>query len=241
MKKILCSMLLALLMVFGAVGCFAAEAEAEDTYIYMNYDFDDHREGEFPKLFGYHHYDYGFYGERAQWKTALDSAAVATKIEKDGNSDNIAAKFNADTLDDGNDAIARAMLQYYPIKDEGVISFSFRVEDFKVDRIIKINGNVNQQRHVSYADNKNYWTFLSIKGDKVLYRGNKEIASGITANTWYRIDFVFDISSKKATLYFDGKATSVSLPETVQNISEVQFDIPELFDGATPPGTSTTC
>ncbi len=231
MKKLLCSMLLTLLIVFGAVNCLAAETE--DYFIFQNYDFDDHRIGEYPKLFGYHHYDNGFYGERAQWATAHENAEIV-KDEKDGNSDNLAAKLNVDPIDDGNDSVARVMLHYYPIKDKGVISFSFKVDDFKVDKIVQINGNANT-RTVNYADNKNYWNFIKISNEKVYYNGDKEIASGIKTKTWHRIDFKFDIATKRASVYFDGKETAVALPESVKNITEVQFKFPLMFDGNNSP------
>lgn len=230
MKKILCSMLLTLLIVFGAVNCLAAE---EDLYMHYDTDFEDQRVGEYPKLFGYHHYDYGFYGERAQWTTAFDAAEIV-KLEKDGNSDNLAAKIGADTLDDGNDAVARLMFHYYPYQKKGVISFYFRIEDFKVDKTIQMNGNMNN-RTANYADNKNYWTFMNITGEKLYYQGNKLITDSLKKNTWYRVDFKFDIESNNARFYLDGKATSVSLPPNVNNITEMQINFPKLYDGGNSP------
>ncbi len=230
-KKILCSLLLTLLITLCAV--ISTAAETEDYYIWQNYDFDDHRVGEYPKLFGYHHYDYGFYGERAQWKTAHENAEIV-KDAKDGNSDNLAAKINVDPIDDGNNSVARIMLHYYPIKEKAVISFSFKVDDFNVDKTIQINGNA-KIRTVNYADNKSYWNFLKISNGKLLYQGSKVITDDLNVNQWYRIDFKFDIASKNAELYLDGKATSVSLPESVKNITEIQINFPLLFDGTNSP------
>ena len=223
-KKILCSILLALLIIFGAANCLAAEEQ--DYFIYKNANFEDHRLGELTKLFGWHEYVYGFYGEQAQVYGAYDVSEIVN-VEKDGNSDNKVVKFDTDKSESETNLMARIILNWYPFKEKGVMSFSFMVENFNVDKVVSLNGNMNQTRHSSYADNKNAYTFLSVKGDKLYYQGNRLIASDLVANKWYRVDFAFDIKTLKATLYFDGVPTEVMLPSNTTNISELRFNIPK--------------
>ncbi len=222
MKKIFCSMCLIVLMLFGAVNCLAAE---EDYYIYKNNNFEDHEVGELPIPFSYHHFTSSYYRDRNETYTAEDCIEVV-KIEKDGNADNQAAKLGTDKNDSDTLGVARVIMNHYPMKECGVISFSFMVENFELNKQISLNGNMSQNRHVRYFDNKNFYNFITIKGDDVYYRDNRLIVSDIEANTWHRMDFVFDIKSLNAILWFDGQATVVTLPDNTTNISEVQFHLP---------------
>ena len=140
MKKILFSMLLVMMIIFGTVNCLAAE---QDSYlIYKNNNFDDHKVGDKPSAFVWHPclsevivVDSVFYDEDALRLAAYNNTEIV-KVEKGGNADNLAVKFNADKDNDGVAAMARALFQYYPMKEEGVISFSFKVDDFDTNKIV---------------------------------------------------------------------------------------------------------
>ena len=172
-----------------------------------------------------------FYDEDSLRLAAYNNTEIV-RIEKDGNSDNLAVKFNADKDNDGTAAIARALFQYYPIKEEGVISFSFRVDDFDTNKNVSFNGNVDTARESNYADNADLFNFIKIEGDKVYYNDDKLIAENIKTDTWYRIDFVFNIKKAGATIYFNGNPKDVSLPTELFNLSEIIFELPVVDDGS---------
>ena len=230
MRKILFSVLLVMMVVLGTVNCLAAE---QDTYlIHKNHNFDDHNVGDKPSAFVWHpcksEYivrDSVYYDEEPLRLAALNNTEVV-KIEKDGNADNLAAKFNAVEAINGESAMARALIQYYPIKENGVISFSFRVDDFNTDKIVWFNGNVIINRDINYADNNNLFNFIKIEGNKVYFNDSQLIAEDIEADTWYRIDLEFDLKNSEGTFYFNGNPKSVTLPKELLNVSEVRFDFP---------------
>ncbi len=230
MKKIFFSMLLVMMVVFGAVNCIAAE---QDTYlIFKNANFDDHNVGDKPSTFVWHPcksevivIDSVFYDEDALRLAAFNNTEVV-KIEKDGNADNLAAKFNAVEAINGEAAMARALLQHYPIKEKGVISFSFRVDNLDTDKIVKINCNADTSRETNYADNNELFDFIKIEGNKLYFGDGQLLADDIKPDVWYRIDFAFNIKDSNGTIYVNGSSAKVSLPEEIFNIAEVRFDFP---------------
>jgi len=229
MKKIFYFLIFVLLMLFGATNCLAAE----ETYlIHKNQSFDQHKVGDKPSAFVWHPckseyivVDSVFYDEDVLRLAAYNNTEIV-KVEKDGNVDNLAAKFNAVETIKGEAAMARALIQYYPIKENGVISFSFRVDDFNTDKIVWFNGNVIQNRDVNYTDNNNLFNFIKIEGNKVYFNDSQLIAEDIQADTWYRIDLEFDLKNSEGTFYFNGNPKSVTLPKELFNVSEVRFDFP---------------
>ncbi len=223
MKKIFCSLLFAAMMLFCATNICLAE---QNSYLILkNQSFDDHKVGEKPNAFDWHQYNYDNNIEVPRIAASRDNSEVV-KVEKDGNVDNLAAKLNAYVSDDGYTAIVRSLFNHYPIKEKGVISFSFRVEDFISDKRSHINTNVVEPRHVSFTDNQNYHEFITVKEDDVYFNGNTLIKSNISKDTWYRVDFAFDVTTHSGKLYFDGVATNVSLPVDVLNVSELEFELP---------------
>ncbi len=246
MKKILCSMFLAALIIFGAANCLAAE---QDAYlIYKNADFEDHNVGELPAGFAWHYRDgYGFYSQEEDRITALDNTEIVT-IEKDGNSENKAIKFNADTNEEQYNfsirqyqSSARAVFTYYPMKENGVISFSFRVEDSSKTKSVTIGSNAATGSEINFADvdgtagdlDPKYKRIFKIEGGKLYYvkcSGSTQVSQTeigtVANNTWYDVDFVVDIMAGTGTVYFNGKATEVSLPDDLTNIYEVRFYLP---------------
>lgn len=246
MKKILCSMFLAALIIFGATNCLAAE---QDTYlIYKNADFEEHKVGELPAGFAWHYSDgYGFYSQEEDRITALNNTEIVT-IEKDGNGENKAIKFNADMNEEQYDfsereyqSSARAVFTYYPMKKNGVISFSFRVEDSSKEKSVTIGSNATTGSEINFADvdptvsdlYPRYKRIFKIADGKLYYvkcSGSEQVSQTeigtVANNTWYDVDFVVDITAGTGTVYFNGKATEVSLPDGLTNIYEVRFYLP---------------
>ncbi len=252
MKKILCSMFLAALTIFGATTCLAEE---QDAYlIYVNNDFEDHSVGEDPNAFAWHYYDgYGFYSQEEDRITAIDNTEIVT-LAKDGNSSNKAIKFNADVNDEKYNfsvreyqSSARAIFTYYPIKENGVISFSFMVEDATKAKSVNMGRNAISSRHITYVDNKDpgngdsryvqsesssrnssWGKIFKVADGKAYYTGNgTDVELGDVANnTWYDIDFIVDIPAGTGTVYYNGTSTEVSLPENTVNIYEIRFYLP---------------
>lgn len=228
-------MLLVMMIIFGTVNCLAAE---QDSYlIYKNNNFDDHKVGDKPSAFVWHPclsevivVDSVFYDEDALRLAAYNNTEIV-KVEKGGNADNLAVKFNADKDNDGVAAMARALFQYYPMKEEGVISFSFKVDDFDTNKIVLLNSNIDTAREINYTDNEELFNFIKIEGDKVYYNDDKLIAENIKTDNWYRIDFLVNVKKHSATIYFDGNPKDVVLPEEIFNISEVRFELPVVEDG----------
>ncbi len=240
MKKILCSMFLAALIIFGATTCLAAE---QDAYlIYKNAEFEDHKVGDVPAGFAWHYYDgYGFDSQEEDRITALENTEIVN-IEKDGNSENQAIKFSADTNEETynfseiqNQSSARAIFSYYPMKENGVISFSFRAEDSTKEKLVTIGSNATTVREITYVDvngtnddlGSTYKQIFKICKGKAYYVGNGTVELGAVANdTWYDIDFVVNIKKGKGMVYFNGTAKEVFLPENTTNIYEVRFYLP---------------
>lgn len=228
MKKILCSMLLVLLIIISTVTCCLA---AEDDYFIYRYSlFDEHKVGEKPSAFVYHPYNYNYPVEWEHMIVARENTEIV-QLEKDGNSDNLAVKISADTEKSEVEGVLRNLFLFYPIQGDGVISFSFRVDDFSVERKVDLNVKVSASRNLYYTDTSNYCNFIKIKGDDVYFNDKKLIASDIAVDTWYRIDFVFNVDTRDGTLYFDGKPTTVTLPTGTREISEVAFKIPKSTTG----------
>jgi len=235
MKKTLYPLLLVLLLIFGATNCLAAE---EDTYlIYKNSSFEDHKIGDKPSAFIYHPcksevivVDSVFYVEDALRLEAYNNTEIV-KVEKDGNANNLAVKFNPANQVEGESAMARALIQHYPMKENGVISFSFMLEDLDTTKIVSFNGNAIKQRHINYVDANNLFNFIKIEGGKLYFNDNQLITEGIKTNTWYRVDLVFNVKTSKATFYFDGTAKEVTMPKELFNVTEVRFDLPIAEEG----------
>ncbi len=241
MKKILCSIFLVVLMLLGAANCIAAE---EETYlIYRNNDFEDHKVGETPRPFVWHYYDgYGFYSQEEARVTAIENVEIVT-LAKDGNTSNKAVKFNADTdapeydlhPTRNHESSARAIFTYYPIKKNGVISFSFRVEDAAKEKAVTMMTNAVTSKIVNYGEyldsasdlTGSYGRIFTIKDGKLTYNGNGTVEIGNVANnTWYDVDFVVDIPAGTGTVYFNGTSKAVDLPANTVNISEIRFFLP---------------
>ncbi len=236
MRKILFSMLLIMMVIFGTVNCIAAE---QDTYLILkNANFDDHNVGDKPSAFVWHPckaevivIDSVFYDEEALRLAAYNNTEIV-KIEKDGNADNLAAKFNAVKDINGEAAMARALFQHYPIKEKGVISFSFRVDNLDTNKIVKFNCNADTARETNYADNNSLFNFIRIEGNKLYFGDSQLIADDIKTDIWYRIDFAFNIKDSEGVIYVNGSPAEVSLPKEIINISEVRFDFPVSNDGS---------
>ena len=241
MKKTIYSLLLALVMLFCATTCLAAE---ENSYlIYINNDFEDHNVGDLPNAFAWHYYDgYGFYSQEEDRLTAIENTEIVT-LAKDGNSSNKAIKFNADINDEKYNfsvreyqSSARAIFTYYPIKENGVISFSFMVEDATKAKSVNMHRNAVTGREINYADynetagdlNANWGKIFKVEGGKAYYTGDDtDVELGAVANnTWYDIDFIVDIPTGKGTVYFNGTPTEVDLPANTVNIYEIRFYLP---------------
>ncbi len=248
MKKILCSMFLAILMLCGAASCFAAE---QDTYlIYSNEDFEDHRVGELPAAFNYHWYTgNGFYAEEEMRREAYYNTEVV-ELEKDGNSENKAVRLNPDLNlpefdlhQQGSDysSTVRSIFTHYPMKEKGVISFSFMVTNTTTKKVVKMGRNAITSIHLTYVDNRsvsderyissNWRSFVEITGGKAYYTGNGSVELGtVEANKWYNIDFTVDIEAGTGKVYFNGTPNDVNLPANTCNIYEVRFDLPKVAD-----------
>lgn len=225
MKKILCSVLFSLAVLFAFVNCTIAADEP--LLIHKDQNFDTHRVGEKPSAFDWHNYNYYPEIELPRIAASRDNSEVV-KVEKNGNSENLAARLNSYVDPNGvYTAFVRSTFNYYPIKENGVISFSFRVEDFSADKRSHINTNVISARHVSYMENEAYFEFITVRDNDVFYNGKTLIKNDISKDTWYRVDFVFNVKTLAATLYFDGEATNVTLPQGTANVSELRFDLPK--------------
>ncbi len=227
MKKIICSILLTLIMICGAANCLAAEEETY--YIYKNNNFDDFEVGDNPGVFTFHEISGNSGQEEIQYDTGFQNTKIV-KLEKDGNPDNMAVRFDPDKIEDQGEGMARTLFMYYPMKDYGVFSFSFQVDNFDINKRIAVNGNMSIYRDVNYAQSKNYWNFITIVGDDVYFRDGTLVAQNIKINTWYRVDYVFDIITKKGTLYFDGVPMDAPLPADTTNISELTFYLPRSYE-----------
>ncbi len=215
----------------------------ESPLIYKNNDFEDHEVGDLPNAFVYHWLTgNGFYAEEEMRIDAYNNVKIVN-IEKDGNTGNQAVEMNAD-IDQEDDkwkynSTIRSLFNYYPIKEKGVISFSFRVNDITRKKLVKLGRNAISGRHISYVDNadpengdpryisSNWGTFITIRDGKAYYTGNGSVKLGtVKKDTWHNIDFVVDIPAGTGTVYFDGNAVSVNLPANTVNIYEVRFDLP---------------
>lgn len=90
MKKLLCSIILTMLIIFGAVNCLAAEEETY--YIYKAVNFEDHNVGDLPRMFTYHLFSGTHDNDHAGYLTSTSNVEVVN-IEKDGNSNNLAMQY----------------------------------------------------------------------------------------------------------------------------------------------------
>ena len=223
MRRILNTLFFTMLFLFGAV-CTNA-ADMENCIIHKNSSFEDHKVGEVPSAFEYIIWKSDIKTEE-KWINASRDNTEIVKLEKDGNAENLAVKLNSFADPDGEVVgFARCPFSYYPMKEKGVISFSFMVDDLTTKKISQINTNVSQTRHLDYLDSKAYFDFISIVGDKVYYR-NTLIKSGIEKYKWYGVDFLADVKKGTGKLYLDGECFDVALPSGTVNICEVKFDLP---------------
>ena len=223
MKKLLYALFLTLLTILAAACCYAADME--NCIIHKNSSFEEHKVGEVPSAFEYIIWKSDIKKEE-KWINASRDNTEIVKLEKDGNPENLAVKLNSFADPEGEvTGFARCLFSYYPMKDKGVISFSFMVDDLTSKKISQINTNVSQTRHLDYLDSKSYFDFISVVEDKVYYR-NTLIKNDIKKDTWYDVDFLADVKSGTGKLYIDGVCTDVKLPSGTVNICEVKFDLP---------------